>query len=75
MGFYIDIIYILVNYVRWHANLQEYDFKIEYIPGKTNVPSDFLSRPPSVNQGKDNNQGIILIPEECCRTTSSKTRI
>jgi hypothetical protein len=28
---------------RWHADLQEYDFDILYIPGKTNVALDALS--------------------------------
>ena len=23
---------------RWHADLQEYDYEIQYIPGKTNIP-------------------------------------
>ena len=62
---------------RWHADLQEYDFQIEYIPGKTNVPSDFLSRPPTADRGKDDNQGITIIPPERCKTLSieGKTKI
>ena len=28
---------------RWHADLQEYDFQLEYIPGKTNTIADALS--------------------------------
>jgi RNase H-like domain found in reverse transcriptase len=34
-----------LNYctVRWHANLQEYDYKIKYIPGKENSTADALS--------------------------------
>jgi hypothetical protein len=28
---------------RWHANLQEYDYQIKYIPGNTNIPADALS--------------------------------
>ena len=28
---------------RWHADLQEYDFQLEYIPGKTNTVADALS--------------------------------
>jgi hypothetical protein len=48
---------------RWHADLQEYDYEIQHIPGKANVPADFLSRPPDVDQGKDDNQGITILPE------------
>jgi len=29
--------------VHWHADLQEYDFDILYIPRKTNIPPDALS--------------------------------
>jgi len=47
---------------RWHADLQEYDFKIKHISGNTNIPADALSRPPGVDQGKNNNQRIIMIP-------------
>ena len=57
---------------RWHADLQEYDFQLEYIPGKTNVPSDFLSRPPLADQGKTDNQSVTVIPPEKCRTNILK---
>ena len=60
---------------RWHADLQEYDFILEHIPGKTNVPSDFLSRPPHANQGKKDNQGVIMIPPEKCRTMVETNKI
>jgi hypothetical protein len=46
---------------RWHADLQEYDFEIKYIPGKTNTPADELSRPPGVDQGKEDNQNMTMI--------------
>ncbi len=36
---------------RWHADLQEYNFEIHYIPGKTNTGLDILSRPLNVDQG------------------------
>jgi hypothetical protein len=49
---------------RWHADLQEYDYEIQHIPGKANVPADFLSRPPGADQGKDDNQGITILPDE-----------
>ena len=37
--------------------------------------SDFLSQPPEANQGKDDNQGITIIPPEHCRTVSIKDKI
>ena len=40
---------------RWHANLQEYNYKIQHIPGKDNIPANALSWPPGVDQGKDDN--------------------
>jgi hypothetical protein len=51
---------------RWHADLQEYDYELKYIPGKTNIPADELSRPAQADQGKDDNQGIVIIPESRC---------
>src|SRR6266705_3201041 len=48
---------------RWHADLQEYDFDILYIPGKANVPPDALSRPPGADRGKEDNQDVIILPE------------
>ena len=47
---------------RWQADLQEYDYKIQHIPGKENIPPDALSRPPGVDQGKNDNQQQIVIP-------------
>jgi hypothetical protein len=47
---------------RWHADLQEYDFEIRYIPGKTNTPADELSRPADADQGGNDNKGVIMIP-------------
>jgi hypothetical protein len=40
---------------RWHADLQEYDYEIQHVPGKTNIPADVLSRPPGVDQGEKDN--------------------
>jgi hypothetical protein len=48
----------------WYLDLQEYDYEILYIPGKENGPPDALSRPPGVNQGKEDNQGIMVLPPE-----------
>jgi hypothetical protein len=49
---------------RWHLDLQEYDYKILYVPGKENGPPDALSRPPGADQGKDDNQNVMIIPPE-----------
>src|SRR6266567_694451 len=48
---------------RWHADLQEYDFDILYIPGKANIPPDALSRPPGADRGKEDNQDVVILPE------------
>ena len=49
---------------RWQADLQEYDYEIRHIPSKENVPPDALSRPPGVDQGKNDNLQQIVIPPE-----------
>ena len=46
---------------QWHADLQEYDYEILYIPGKTNIPPDALSRLPGADKGEMDNQGIELL--------------
>jgi hypothetical protein len=48
---------------KWHADLQEYNYKIQHIPGKVNISANILSQPPGVDQGeKDNQQITILAP-------------
>jgi hypothetical protein len=47
---------------RWHADLQEYNYKIQHVPGKTNIPADVLSRPPGVDQGEKDNRQITILP-------------
>jgi hypothetical protein len=56
---------------QWHADLQEYDYEIEYIPGKNNEAADALSRPPRADHGKNDNQGIIMIPPHHIRTITT----
>ena len=52
----------------WHADLEEYDFKMIHIPGNTNGPADALSRPPGTDRGENNNQDVVMIPPHCIRT-------
>ena len=47
---------------RWMQELVESDFKLRHIPGKHHIPADFLSRPFGVNQGKDDNEDMVLLP-------------
>jgi reverse transcriptase-like protein len=48
----------------WHADLQEYNFPIHHIPGKTNMGPNILSRPSNTDQGKEDNQDIAILPPE-----------
>ena len=54
---------------RWHADLQDYDFMLQHIPGKTNTLPDLLSRLPTKDDGKGDNKDIIMLPPERLRTT------
>ncbi len=60
---------------RWHADLQEYDYILKYIPGKENVPSDFLSRPPLADKGDTDNQAITMIPGERIAATRATIEV
>jgi hypothetical protein len=53
-------------------DLQEYNYEILYIPGKENGPPHALSRQPGVDQGKGDNQGIVVIPAEIFRTATTQ---
>jgi hypothetical protein len=48
----------------WHVDLQEYDYEIQYIPGKDNAPPDALLRQPGVDKGQEDNQGVVVLPVE-----------
>ena len=58
-------------------DLQEYDFDILYIPGKTNIPPDALSQLPGVDQGKEDNQQVTVLPEQKFKvaTTTSESKV
>ena len=54
---------------RWHADLQDYNFTLQHIPGKTNTLPDLLSRLPTEDDGKGDNKDIVMLPPERLRTT------
>ena len=61
---------------QWHTDLQEYNYEIQYILGKTNIPANTLSQPPGVDQGDDNNRDIVMIPpEHICTLAQPQNRI
>jgi len=47
---------------RWYLKLQDYDFTLRHIPGKTNTKADILSRKDQVNM-KEDNKNIQLLKE------------
>jgi hypothetical protein len=55
---------------QWHVDLQEYNYKIQYIPGKENGPPDVLSRQPGADKGQEDNQGVIILPPEIFKTAT-----
>ena len=42
--------------------LAEFDFELRHMPGKKHIPADFLSQPFGENQGKDDNEDLVLLP-------------
>ena len=44
--------------------MQDYNFEIKHIPGKSHVVANLLSRPPDADQGKEDNQDVIMIPAQ-----------
>jgi RNase H-like domain found in reverse transcriptase len=47
----------------WHGELQDYNFKLQHVPGKLHTTADTLSRPAGADEGKDDNQQMTMIPE------------
>jgi RNase H-like domain found in reverse transcriptase/Integrase zinc binding domain len=48
---------------RWHGELQDYNFKLQHVPGKLHTAADALSRPAGADEGKEDNQQMTMIPE------------
>jgi RNase H-like domain found in reverse transcriptase/Reverse transcriptase (RNA-dependent DNA polymerase) len=47
----------------WHGELQDYNFKLQHVPGKLHTAADALSRPTGADEGKEDNQQMTMIPE------------
>ena len=47
---------------RWFAEIQDYNLVIKHVPGKIHTTPNMLSRPPGVDQGKQDNMDIVLLP-------------
>ena len=48
--------------VCWMQELVEFDFELQHVSGKCHVPANFLSQPFGVDQGKDDNEEMVLLP-------------
>ena len=57
---------------RWYLKLQDYDFVLLHIPGKTNTKADILSRKDQVNTKEDNKDVQLLKDEMWTRKTTVK---
>ena len=49
---------------RWHELLQDYNFKLEHLPGKSNTIADLLSRRNDFEKGVNPNESVTLLPEK-----------
>ena len=47
---------------QWFAEIQDYNLTIKYMPGKIHTAPNMLLWPPGVDQGKQDNENIILLP-------------
>ena len=56
---------------RWYLKLQDYDFMIRHIPGKTNTRADLLSRKDQIDVTKDNRNIEMLRQVEIWQTEAS----
>ena len=57
---------------RWYLKLQDYDFMLKHISGKTNTKADILSQKDQVNT-KDNNKDVQLLKNKMwTRKTTAK---
>ena len=60
---------------RWYLKLQDYDFILRHIPGKTNTKADILSRKDQVDTKEDNKDVQLLKDEMWTRKSTSKIKV
>jgi len=48
---------------RWHEFLQDYNFKLEHFPGKSNTIADLLSQRKDFEGGVNPNENVTILPE------------
>jgi hypothetical protein len=54
---------IMPRQARWHKFLQDYDFKLEHILGKSNTIADLLSWREDLKRGVKINDSVTILPE------------
>ena len=59
----------------WYLKLQDYDFTLKHIPGKTNTKADILSQKDPVNTVEDNKDVQLLKDRMWTRKTTAKITI
>ena len=57
---------------RYYLKLQDYDFTLKYIPGKTNTKADILSQKDQVNMKEDNKNVQLLKDKMWTRRTTAR---
>ena len=55
--------------------LAEFDFELRHVPRKKHILADFLSRPFGENQGKDDNEDLVLLPPTHFMSASFPTEL
>jgi hypothetical protein len=58
---------------RWYAKLQDYDYAIKHVQGKTNSAADALSRPNGEEKDRHPENMTIIAPEMFIKGAFIKT--